>query len=127
MINIKISYGELFDKISILEIKKTKLANSDDIKNVTFELNLLTDALNKSNIDFHSINNLLNKLKKVNLQLWKIEDEIREKEKYSLFDEEFIELARSVYKTNDERSKIKKEININLKSEVFEVKSYQDY
>ena len=127
MINIKISYGELFDKISILEIKKTKLANSDDIKNVTFELNLLTDALNKSNIDFHSVNNLLNKLKKVNLQLWEIEDEIREKERYSLFDEEFIELARSVYKTNDERSKIKKEININLKSEVFEVKSYQDY
>lgn len=127
MINIKISYGELFDKISILEIKKTKLVNSDDIKNVTFELNLLTDALNKSNIDFHSINNLLNKLKKVNLQLWEIEDEIREKERYSLFDEEFIELARSVYKTNDERSKLKKEININLKSEVFEVKSYQDY
>ena len=127
MINIKISYGELFDKISILEIKKTKLKNSDDIKNVTFELDMLTDALNKSNIHIHSINNQLNKLKKVNLQLWEIEDKIREKEKYSLFDDEFIELARSVYKTNDERSKIKKEININLKSEVFEIKSYQDY
>lgn len=127
MINIKISYGELLDKISILEIKKTKLKNSDDIKNVTFELDMLTDALNKSNIHIHSINNQLNKLKKVNLQLWEIEDKIREKEKYSLFDDEFIELARSVYKTNDERSKIKKEININLKSEVFEIKSYQDY
>ena len=127
MINIKISYGELFDKISILEIKKTKLVNSDDIKNVTFELNILTDALNKSNIHIHNVNNLLNKLKKVNLQLWEIEDKIREKEKYSLFDDEFIELARSVYKTNDKRSKIKKEINIALKSEVIEIKSYQDY
>jgi len=127
MINIKISYGELFDKISILEIKKTKLSNSDYIKKVTFELNLLTDALNRSNIENHNINQLFNELKKVNSQLWEIEDKIREKEKYSLFDDEFIELARSVYKTNDKRSKIKKEININLKSEVFEIKSYQDY
>ncbi|MDA9148555.1 DUF6165 family protein [Alphaproteobacteria bacterium] len=127
MINIKISYGELFDKISILEIKKTKLTNSDDIKNVTFELNLLTDALNKSHIHNNDIDQLFNELKKVNLQLWEIEDKIREKEKYNIFDDEFIKLARSVYKTNDKRSKIKKQININLKSEVFEIKSYQDY
>ena len=127
MINIEISYGELFDKISILEIKNSKLTNLNDIKNVSFELNLLTDALKKSNIHIHDINQLFNELKKVNLQLWEIEDKIREKEKYSLFDDEFIKLARSVYKTNDKRSKIKKEININLKSEVFEVKSYQDY
>ena len=127
MINIKISYGELFDKISILEIKKTKLTNSDDIKNVTFELNLLTDALNKSHIHNNDIDQLFNELKKVNLQLWEIEDKIREKEKYSIFDDEFIKLARSVYKTNDKRSKIKKQININLKSEVFEIKSYQNY
>ncbi len=127
MINIEISYGELFDKISILEIKKSKLTNSDDIKNVIFELNLLTDALKKSNIHNQNINQLFNELKQVNLQLWEIEDKIREKEKYNLFDNEFIKLARSVYKTNDKRSKIKKEININLKSKVFEVKSYQDY
>jgi len=127
MINIKVSFGELFDKISILEIKKTKLTNSDDIKSVSFELNLLNDALNKSNINNHNINKLFNELKRINLKLWEIEDKIREKEKYSLFDDEFIELARSVYKTNDKRSKIKKEININLKSEVFEIKSYQDY
>ena len=127
MINIKISYGELFDKISILEIKKTKLTNSDYIKNVTFELKLLTDALNKSNIHNHDMDQLFNELKKVNLQLWEIEDKIREKEKHSLFDDEFIKLARSVYKTNDKRSKIKKEINIALNSEVFEIKSYQDY
>ena len=127
MINIKISYGELFDKISILEIKKTKLANSDDIKKVTFELNLLTNALNKSSIQKNSINQLFNELKKVNLRLWEVEDKIREKEKYNFFDDEFVELARSVYKTNDKRSKIKNEINISLKSEVFEVKSYQEY
>ena len=127
MITIEISYGELFDKISILEIKKTKLKNSDDIKKVTFELNLLTNALNKSNIQNHNVNQLFNELKKINLRLWKIEDEIRDKEKYNSFDEEFVKLARSVYKTNDKRSKIKKEININLKSEVSEVKSYREY
>ena len=127
MINIKISYGELFDKISILEIKKTKLTNSDDIKNVTFELSLLIDALNKSNIQKYNVNQLFNELKKINLQLWEIEDKIREKEKYNVFDNEFIQLARSVYRTNDKRSKIKKDINVDLKSEVFEVKSYQKY
>ena len=127
MITIKISYAELFDKISILEIKKTKLKNSDDIKKVTFELNLLTNTLKKSNIQNNSINQLFNELKKVNLQLWEVEDKIREKEKYNFFDDEFVELARSVYKTNDKRSKIKKEINTSLKSEVFEVKSYQEY
>ena len=127
MITIEISYGELFDKISILEIKKTKLTNSDDIKNVTFELNLLIDALNKSNIQKYNVNQLFNELKKINLQLWEIEDKIREKEKYNVFDNEFIQLARSVYRTNDKRSKIKKDINVHLKSEVFEVKSYQEY
>ena len=127
MITIKVSYGELLDKISILEIKKTKLTNSDDIKKVSFELSLLAKALKKSNIINNSINQLFNELKKVNLQLWEVEDRIREKEKCNFFDDEFIELARSVYKTNDKRSKIKKEININSKSEVFEVKSYQEY
>lgn len=127
MIKIGISYGELFDKISILEIKKTKIKDSDSIKSITFELNLLMDALERSNIHNHNINQLFNELKKVNLQLWEIEDKIREKEKHSLFDDGFIKLARSVYKTNDKRSKIKKEINITLKSEVIEIKSYQDY
>lgn len=127
MITIEVSYGELFDKITILEIKKTKLKNLDDVTKVTHELNLLTNTLAKSNIQSHIISKLFEELKKVNLQLWEIEDKIREKEKHSLFDDEFIALARSVYKTNDKRSKIKKEININLKSEVFEIKSYQDY
>ena len=127
MVTVKISYGELFDKISILEIKQSKLTNKDDIKNVNFELNLLNKTLSKFNIKNQDINKLFNKLKKINSQLWEIEDKIREKEKYNSFDDEFVELARSVYRTNDKRSKIKKEINLNLKSEVLEVKSYQDY
>lgn len=127
MVTVNISYGELFDKISILEIKKSKLTNKDDIKNVTFELNLLTNTLSKFNFKSKDINELFNELKKINLQLWEIEDKIREKEKYNSFDREFIKLARSVYKTNDKRSKIKNEINLFLKSEVLEVKSYFNY
>lgn len=127
MISIEVSYGELFDKISILEIKKAKLINSNDIEKVIFELSLLTSALSKLNINNHDIDKLFNELNKVNLKLWEIEDKIREKERFGSFDEEFIELARSVYKTNDKRSQIKKEINLNLKSEVFEVKSYENY
>ncbi|MDA7579123.1 DUF6165 family protein [Alphaproteobacteria bacterium] len=127
MITIAVSFGELLDKITILEIKKAKLKNLDDIKKVTFELNLLNNTLTKSNIQSHIISELYNELKKVNLQLWEIEDKIREKEKNNCFDDEFIGLARNVYITNDKRSNIKKKINLYLKSEVIEVKSYQDY
>ena len=127
MVKIEVSYGELFDKISILEIKKTKLKSEIDIKKVSFELNLLINVLKKSNFEYKKITLLKNKLKKVNLKLWDIEDKIRDKERLNCFDKEFIELARKVYKTNDTRSKIKNEINIQLKSPVFEVKSYQKY
>ncbi len=127
MITIEVSYGELFDKITILEIKKNKLKNLDDIKKVTFELNLLNNTLAKSNIQSLIISELFNELKKVNLQLWEIEDKIREKEKNNCFDDEFIGLARKVYITNDKRSNIKKKINLHLNSKVMEVKSYQDY
>lgn len=127
MVKIEVSYGELFDKISILEIKKTKLKSEIDIKKVSFELNLLINVLKKSNFEYKKVALLKNKLKKVNLQLWDIEDKIRDKERLNCFDKEFIELARKVYKTNDTRSKIKNEINIQLKSQVFEVKSYQKY
>ena len=127
MVKIEVSYGELFDKISILEIKKTKLKSEIDIKKVSFELNLLINVLKKSNFEYKKVALLKNKLKKVNLKLWDIEDKIRDKERLNCFDKEFIELARKVYKTNDTRSKIKNEINIQLKSQVFEVKSYQKY
>ena len=74
MISIEVSYGELFDKISILEIKKAKLINSNDIEKVIFELSLLTSALSKLNINNHDIDKLFNELNKVNLKLWEIED-----------------------------------------------------
>ena len=127
MIRVEISYGELFDKISILEIKKSKLNNPEEILKVKYELNLLLHELNNSKINSSIISSLTKDLKKVNLKLWNIEDEIREKERNKKFDEEFIKLARNVYITNDTRAKIKNEINKKLNSKVFEIKSYKKY
>ena len=127
MIRVEISYGELFDKISILEIKKSKLNNPEEILKVKYELNLLLHELNNSKINSSIISSLTKDLKKVNLKLWNIEDEIREKERNKKFDEEFIKLAREVYITNDARAKIKNEINKKLNSKVFEIKSYKKY
>ena len=127
MIRVEISYGELFDKISILEIKKSKLKNPDEIVKVKYELNLLLQELNNSKLNSSLISSLTKDLKEVNLKLWNIEDEIREKERNKKFDEEFIKLARDVYITNDTRAKIKNEINKKLNSKVFEIKSYEKY
>ena len=127
MIRVDISYGELFDKISILEIKKSKLNNPEEILKVKYELNLLLHELNNSKINSSIISSLTKDLKKVNLKLWNIEDEIREKERNKKFDEEFIKLAREVYITNDARAKIKNEINKKLNSKDFEIKSYKKY
>ena len=106
---------------------KTKIKNEEDIKKVTFELNLLYNVIKSSNLNQKNISQLADTLKKVNLQLWDIEDKIRNKERNNSFDDKFIELARSVYKTNDTRSKIKNKINASLNSKVFEVKSYEKY
>ena len=127
MIKVEISYGELFDKISILEIKKSKLNNPQEIVKVKYELNLLLQELNNSKLNSSIISSLTQDLKEVNLKLWNIEDEIREKERNKKFDEEFIKLAREVYITNDARAKIKNEINKKLNSKVFEIKSYKKY
>ena len=127
MIKIEESYGELFDKISILEIKKSKLNNPEEIVKVKYELDLLLQELNNSKINSSKISSLAKNLKKINLKLWNIEDKIREKERDKKFDEEFIELARNVYITNDKRAKIKNEINHRLNSRVFEIKSYKEY
>ena len=127
MIRVDISYGELFDKISILEIKKSKLNNPEELLKVKYELNLLLEELNNSKLNSSIISSLTKDLKEVNLKLWNIEDEIREKERNKKFDEEFIKLARNVYITNDTRAKIKNEINKKLNSKVFEIKSYQKY
>tara|TARA_Y100000991_G_C21853102_1_gene297541 strand:- start:95 stop:478 length:384 start_codon:yes stop_codon:yes gene_type:complete len=127
MIEVEISYGELFDKISILEIKKNKLKSLNGLKKVSLELSLLKEALKKSKINLLLVEDLKKELKIINTQLWNIEDKIREKESEKNFDDEFIKLARNVYITNDKRSSIKNKINISLKSKVFEVKSYKNY
>jgi hypothetical protein len=121
--SIPISIGELFDKFSILEIKKLKIEDSDKLKYVDKELIYLKQFTDTYNID----KALYNKLKNINLKLWDIEDKLRIKEYNTAFDEEFIELARSVYFVNDERSEVKKKINVVFNSDIFEVKSYVDY
>jgi predicted nuclease with TOPRIM domain len=120
----EISAGELIDKITILEIKKTKIKDSAKLKDVEKELSLLNDIFKKSISDHSKIKILIDKLKSINLKLWDIEKGIRLAEKNNDFGEKFIELARSVYKNNDERSKIKLEINNILGSNIKEIKSY---
>lgn len=121
--SIPISIGELFDKFSILEIKKIKIEDSDKLKYVDKELSYLKQFTDTYNID----KVLYNQLKDINLKLWDIEDKLRIKECNTEFDEEFIELARSVYFVNDARSVVKKKINVVFNSDIFEVKSYVDY
>ncbi len=121
----EISAGELIDKITILEIKKEKISNEEKLLEVNKELSSLNETLKKSINDESKIVNFKNDLKKINLKLWDIEDGKRSAEKNSKFDEKFIELARSVYKFNDERARIKLAINNSLGSNIKEVKSYE--
>ena len=121
----EISAGELIDKITILEIKKEKISNKEKLVEVNKELNSLNETLKKTINDESKIINFKNDLKNINLKLWDIEDGKRSAEKNSQFDEKFIELARSVYKFNDERAKIKLAINNTLGSNIKEVKSYE--
>lgn len=122
-----VSWGELLDKITILEIKSERLKEANALSNVRKELDLLTPLASRA---FKSSSALLAekaKLLVINESLWEIEDRIRAKEAAKNFDAEFIELARSVYKTNDERAMIKRRINELLSSELFEEKSYTLY
>ncbi len=121
----EISAGELIDKITILEIKKEKISNKEKLVEVNKELSSLNETLKNSINDESKIINFKNDLKKINLKLWDIEDGKRSAEKNNKFDEKFIELARSVYKFNDERAKIKLAINNALGSNIKEVKSYE--
>ncbi len=118
-----ISLGELIDKITILEIKQIYMTGIK-LKNVVKEINLLKKILQDNNIEINI--DLINDLKKVNNKLWKIENSIRIKERDQNFDKEFIQLARSVYKENDKRASIKKEINLKYNSELVEEKSYKN-
>ena len=119
-----VSLGELIDKITILEIKKIHMTGIK-LKNIEKELKLLKYIIHDKNLEIDI--NLINKLKEVNKNLWEIEDNIRIKESTQEFDKEFIKLARSVYKENDKRAFIKKEINLKYSSELVEEKLYNQY
>ena len=127
MIKVTLSVGELIDKITILQIKNKFIKNNDQLKNINNELSILEPLLKKNKLNTPEINQLLSELYKVNMELWEIEDKIREKERKSDFKDEFITLARSVYITNDKRAKIKKNINLISGSQLIEEKSYAKY
>ena len=120
----EISAGELIDKITILEIKKININDKYKLIDVKKELNSLNETFRKSIPDPTAINNLTKELKSINLKLWDIENKKRLAEKNKDFGKNFVDLARTVYKTNDERSKIKLKINELLKSNIKEVKSH---
>ena len=125
---IEVSNGELLDKISILELKMLKIKDKEKLDNILTEFNSLNPLCVVLFEQFGSeLQKLYLQLAKVNSKLWDIEDWIRDCERENRFDKEFIELARSVYITNDKRSKLKKEINILTESILTEEKSYKDY
>ena len=126
-VNVEISIGEFFDKITILEIKSERISDSSKLANINNELENLNLLLSRQSFKRDDVADEVSALKAVNEELWVIEDDIREKESNKAFDEGFIELARSVYITNDKRSEIKRDINIKLGSDFVEEKSYEEY
>jgi hypothetical protein len=124
---VPISPGELIDKITILEIKSQRMTDAAKLHNVRTELSLLNDTWKASPYSATDIGAEWAALRDVNGKLWDIEDDIRDKERDGLFDAGFIELARAVYVTNDERAAIKKKINTKLGSALVEEKSYAAY
>lgn len=127
IINTPISLGELLDKISILQIKKSNIKDNEKLKLIIEELTLLEKKLHDVFSDNINIKEYVDKFFIINSKLWAIEDHIRDCEKQKKFDQKFIELARSIYFTNDERSKLKLEINQKFGSKIVEVKSYSNY
>ena len=126
IINTPVSLGELVDKISILIIKNINIKDDEKLKLIREELELLNQTLNK-HIKNNDIQNYLDSLIEINSKLWVIEDDIRDCERKKKFDQTFIDLARSVYFTNDKRSEVKLEINKKFGSKIIEVKSYEEY
>jgi hypothetical protein len=124
MLNIPISPGEFLDKLTILEIKRERMADAAKLVHVRRELELLHAMWASSCLARIEVLTLVTELKQINETLWEIEDRIRMKELTEMFDKEFIELARSVYRTNDRRAAIKRALNVMLNSELMEEKSY---
>ena len=127
LIQTPVSYGELIDKITILEIKSRRIADAAKLANVRNELDLLNATWANDAASQTDIADERARLLAVNELLWDIEDKIRLKERAQAFDQEFIDLARAVYFRNDERAAFKREINLKLGSQLVEEKSYQDY
>ena len=124
---VPISWGEFFDKITILQVKLENLTSKNALENVEQELKKLQSILTQNGPKTMETIQLEGELRQINQQLWGIEDKIRDKERTNSFDDGFIQLARSVYITNDERSRIKRKINDLLGSELVEEKSYAEY
>jgi transcriptional regulator of nitric oxide reductase len=127
IIQVPVSPGEVLDKITILEIKSERISDEEKLVNVRRELELLSASWLQHVDQDETVRRIHARLKGINEALWDIEDDIRDKERAKEFDERFIELARSVYVTNDQRANAKKELNLYLGSEIVEEKSYQDY
>jgi hypothetical protein len=127
LIETPVSYGELIDKITILEIKSRRITDAAKLVNVRHELDLLNATWANDRASQTDISGERAQLFEVNELLWDIEDRIRLKERAQEFDQEFIELARAVYFRNDERAAFKRSINLKLGSQLVEEKSYQDY
>ena len=119
---VPVSIGEYIDKVTILAIKSSRIKNNEKLRNVLHELNTIVHLDSENIIDTPLYRDLMN----VNKKLWDVEDAIRIKEREESFGDEFIDLARSVYKLNDERSRIKKDINLKYGSNLIEEKSYDD-
>lgn len=126
-IQVPVSFGELLDKIAILQIKSERMTDPAKLANVRNELGALERTWMAHPAAGHDIVRLRAELKAVNERLWEIEDDIRNKEKRQEFDAEFIRFARAVYFENDERARIKKDLNLALGSSYVEEKSYADY
>jgi arginyl-tRNA--protein-N-Asp/Glu arginylyltransferase len=123
---VEVSTGEILDKVSILYLKKELILDKAKLTNIIKEYDTLYQVIEEFTYNVE-VYKLYNKLLEVNRDLWHIEDKLREKERYKEFNQEFIELARDVYFTNDKRAEIKKQINILTNSELIEEKSYEQY
>jgi len=126
-LNVQTSPGEFLDKLTILEIKSERITDPKKLENVRRELDLLRATWAASPLAARDVKVLVAQLKQVNVSLWEIEDRIREHEARQRFDGAFVELARAVYRTNDRRAEIKRELNVLLGSDLLEEKSYTKY
>ena len=126
-ISVPVSPGELIDKLTILEIKSERMSDAKKVANVKLELKLLSDTWAQSDYAKIDISKEWSELKRINAELWDIEDKIRDEERHQRFGEEFIRLARAVYFINDDRAAVKRQINDKLGSKIVEEKSYAEY